>query len=313
MRFRKRYFVIGGLAALAILCSLLMLSMFPPRGAEQDCDTSRGGKSVAINGHIMWYDVYGKKKDKTPIYILAGGPGFSSEYIEPYIRFLAEKRTVVLFDGRCSGRSEYTADLSDCTYENYGKDLEELRKRITPDKDILILAHSGGGVTAMEYMTKYEEHVKGVIFVSSLASKTNTVYSDQYLRTGFPPFNQKYANAWFSANIRELYGEYIANKDVVGILDHCAINYALMMKNNAKDQYDYSEKLEKSQIPALVLYGRQCDVPMADKTAAQNIHGILENSQMYGFDSSGHFCFAEEPQLFKKKVNRFINEIEKNT
>lgn len=90
MRFRKRYFVIGGLAALAILCSLLMLSMFPPRGAEQDCDTSRGGKSVAINGHIMWYDVYGKKKDKTPIYILAGGPGFSSEYIEPYIRFLAK-------------------------------------------------------------------------------------------------------------------------------------------------------------------------------------------------------------------------------
>ena len=113
MRFRKRYFAIGGLAALAILCFLLMFSMFPPRGAEKDCDTSRGGKSIAINGHIMWYDVYGKKKDETPIYILAGGPGFSSEYIEPYILFLAKKRTVVLFDGRCSGRSEYTADLSE--------------------------------------------------------------------------------------------------------------------------------------------------------------------------------------------------------
>ena len=108
MRFRKRYFVIGGLAALAILCSLLMLSMFPPRGAEQDCDTPRGGKSVAINGHIMWYDVHGKKKYKTPIYILAGGPGFSSEYIAPSIRFLAKKRTVVLFDGGCSGSYEYT-------------------------------------------------------------------------------------------------------------------------------------------------------------------------------------------------------------
>lgn len=310
MKIKKRYPIIIAVVVVLVIFLLLMTSMMPARGAQKDCDTSRGGKSIAINGYIMWYDIFGEGKSGTPVYILAGGPGFSSEYMEQYVMFLAQDRPVIMFDGRCSGRSEYTEDLSDCTFENYAKDLEELRSRLTPDDDIILLAHSGGGVTAMEYMTAYEDNVESVIFVSSMASATDVFYSDEYLKTGFPPFNQKYANAWFSANIRELYGDYIANKDVIGILDHCDINYALMMKNCGKDKYDYKEQLEKSQIPVLALYGKECDNPMTDKNAAENLHGIFENSQMYGFEYSGHFCFAEEPELFEEKVNDFIKETE---
>ena len=73
MRFRKRYFAIGGLAALAILCFLLMFSMFPPRGAEKGCDTSRGGNThiytdgragIFIGIHRALYPVSGEEADR---------------------------------------------------------------------------------------------------------------------------------------------------------------------------------------------------------------------------------------------------------
>ena len=54
MKIKKRYPIIIAVVMVLAVFLLLMTSMMPPRGAQKDCDTSRGGKSIAINGHIMW-------------------------------------------------------------------------------------------------------------------------------------------------------------------------------------------------------------------------------------------------------------------
>lgn len=307
---KKRKLVLPILVILFLaVIGLCVLSMMPLYGDDKECDTSEGGNSIAINGHIMWYRMDNAEGKGTPIYVLAGGPGFSTDYMENYLEFLSENHPVIFYDGRCSGRSEYTADLSDCTYENYAEDVEVLRQRLTPDQKIILMAHSSGGVTAMAYLDKYEENLEGAVFISSVGYKTKVVFSDEYIHTGFPPFNQRYANSWFSINIKELYGDYIVNKEVENILDNTKINYALMMKNEAKDTYNYEKTLKKSSIPALILSGGEKDTPMTGKEEAQQLHELLENSTLYQFQHSGHFCFAEEPEIFQKKVNKFIENL----
>lgn len=308
---RKILILCISISVLLVIILLLFLSMMPFRGQEKECDTSGGGNSIAINGHIMWYKMCNPSGKGTPIYVLAGGPGFSSDYMEKYMTFLEQDHPVIFYDGRCSGRSEYQADLSDCTYENYAKDLEVLRERLTPQQKMILMAHSSGGITAMAYLEQYEEQLAGIIFISSAGGRTKVVYSDQYLHTGFPPFNQRYANAWFVLNIKELYDDYIVNKDIEGVLDNSKINYALMMKNEGRDKYDYEKALRKSDVAALILHGGERDTPMTGTAEAEKLHELLGNSQIYEFKNSGHFCFAEEPELFQEKVNEFLQSIER--
>jgi pimeloyl-ACP methyl ester carboxylesterase len=302
----KRLFIIAIFVCIFLIMLGLYRSMMPRLGAEQSCDTSSDGESIAINGHIMWIKVLNRESKATPIYVLGGGPGFSTNYLEKSLRFLAKDHPVIFFDGRCSGRSEYTADLSDCTFQNYAKDLEVLRSRLTPDRKIIILSHSSGAITAMAYADAYWNQLQGMIFISPVGYKTKVKYSDEYLHTGFPPFNQKYANVWFETNLDQLYGKYFANKEVEGVLKDIRVNYALMMKNEGKDHYNYKHSLRQIQVPTLIISGGKRETPITGSKESKKLAELIAGSTYYRFNHSGHFSFAEEPQHFKRVVNQFM-------
>lgn len=308
MKKRKGMFLAVVLFAVFLVAVVYaFLVMMPLKGANKACNTSENGKSIAINGHIMWYDVKNETGTGDPIYVIPGGPGFSTSYLQPYLQFLENgEHPVIYYDGRCGGKSQYTSDLSDCTYENYAKDIEVLRNRITPNKKIILLAHSSGGATALSYLSTYEENLSGIILVSSVGSKTRVFFTDAYLHTGLPPLDQTLSNMWFSNNVRAVYGSFVSNKKVAKVMDGCTVNYALMMKNEGRDKYDYTTDIKKSDVPTLILYGKTCDTPITDKSIAEELHSQLKNSTIYGIKKSGHFCFAERPEEFQERIEEFL-------
>ncbi len=283
------------------------LTTMPVSGATQKCNLDNTGNVVEVNGYDIWYKIYNYKSDNTPIYVIPGGNGFSSEYLEDSLDFLAEDHPVIFFDPRCSGNSEYTKDLSSCTFENYAKDLEALRNYLTPNKKIIVVAHSYAGATAMKYSIDYGNNLESMILISSVGSSKHIFLSNSYFKTGLPPINQTKSNKWYVDNISAMYGNYCENKDVLKSFKKTKFNYALMMKNAALDSYDYTDDLHNVNVPTLILVGNDKETPITNREIAKDLSKTIKNSKLYEFDNSGHFCFAEEPTKFKEVVNDFID------
>lgn len=299
-----KYFVFV-IFVIAVYCGCACV---PLCSAEKECDVSSGGFKVEISGRDIWYNIYNENSEETPIYVIAGGMGLSSDYLESGLMFLAENHPIIFYDGRCAGRSEYTRDLSDCTFENYAKDLEALRKYLTPDKDIIIISHSYGGAAAMQYVVDYQENVESMIFISSVGIRTGYYFSDAYFHTGVPPLDQNAANQWFIDNIGSIYGGSMTNSDCLKIFENTKINYSLMIKNNGLDKYDFSEQLKDVNVPCLVLVGGEKDTGLTNLAIAKELNDTLPNSEIFQFQNSGHFCFFEEYDSFKDKISEFLKK-----
>ena len=303
---RIKKVIISVVILLLITIGYCFAACMPFHGVEKECDVSRGGQKLKISGRDIWYKIYNENAKGTPVYVIAGGTGLSSDYLESGLMFLSDTHPVVFYDGRCAGRSEYTSDLSDCTFKNYAKDLESLRKYLTPEKDIIIAAHSYGGATALQYACDYSDNMESMILISSVGAKTSLFFSDAYFHTGLPPLDQEKANKWFIDNIEYTFGAKSDKSDIPALFKNSSFNYALMMRNNALERYDLTEELGRSDVPVLILVGGDSETPITNIEIAEELHGILKNSRLHQFEDCGHFCFAEEPDLFKDTVMNFL-------
>lgn len=72
---------------------------------------------------------------------------------------LEETHKLVFLDMRGSGRSE---EKPPYTHEQWAADIDELRKQLNADK-IAIHGGSYGGYMALEYVTRYPQHVSHVM------------------------------------------------------------------------------------------------------------------------------------------------------
>lgn len=99
-----------------------------------------------------------------PVLYLHGGPGQASISFEQMGGSALESfATMHYLDQRGAGRSDSAADLS------LGRmlgDIDEVR-RWTGRERIYLLAHSFGGVLAVNYAARYPEHVAGLILVGA--------------------------------------------------------------------------------------------------------------------------------------------------
>lgn len=298
------------IAVIIIIAVYSICACMPLRSINSECDTENGGYKVEINGHDIWYNIYNQESEMSPVYVIAGGTGLSSDYLEESLMFISESRPVIFYDGRCQGRSEYKSDLKNCNFENYAKDLETLRKYLTPDDDIIILCHSYGGATALQYAADYQENVEAMIFLSSVGLKTKLMASDAYFRTGLPPLNQEKANQWYVDNMAEIYKDYIADESVKSLFEYTRINYALYMKNDALDKYDVTDELTGCKIPALIFVGGEKETPITDKSVAEELHQAFVNSEIHEFSECGHFLFYEAHNEFCDLTVDFLSNLE---
>jgi proline iminopeptidase len=306
--FKKILFLV--VAIIIIIAIYSIRACMPFRGINKECDTENGGYKVEINGYDIWYNIYNEESELSPVYVIAGGTGLSSDYLEDSLMFIAESRPVIFYDGRCQGRSEYKSDLKNCDFENYAEDLEALRKYLTPEDDIILLCHSYGGATALQYAVDYQENVEAMIFLSSVGVKTKLMASDAYFRTGFPPLNQEKANQWYVDNMAEIYRNYIADESVKNLFEDTKINYALYMKNDALDKYDFTDELTDCKIPALIFVGGEKETPITDKNVAEELSQTFVNSEMHVFSECGHFLFYEQHDEFCELTDDFLSNLE---
>jgi proline iminopeptidase len=111
------------------------------------------------------YKVWTKKigAGQTKVLLLHGGPGASHEYLEVMESFLPQAGIeVYYYDQLGCNNSDQPDDPSLWTLTRYTEEVEEVRRALGLEQFVLY-GHSWGGILAIEYALKYQEHLRGLV------------------------------------------------------------------------------------------------------------------------------------------------------
>ncbi len=128
-----------------------------------------GIRMIAVVGGK--YKVWTKKIGSGPIKVLLlhGGPGFTHSYLEAMESFLPQAGIeIYYYDQLGCGNSDIPDDPALWTLPRYVEEVEEVRRGLGLDNFILY-GHSWGGMLAIDYALKYQQHLRGLV-ISNMAA-----------------------------------------------------------------------------------------------------------------------------------------------
>ena len=142
---------------------------------RHDSVQTGGVKIIPVNTPQGTFNVWTKTIGSNPgirVLLLHGGPGCTHEYWECMESFLPrEGIEFIYYDQLGSAYSDQPSDSSLWTTERFVEELEQVRQALQLDKsNFFLLGHSWGGILAMEYALKYQQHLKGLIISNMMAS-----------------------------------------------------------------------------------------------------------------------------------------------
>ena len=289
---------------------------------------------VDSHGVLIYYKALGQGK---PLVILHGGPGASHDYFLPYLLPLARENRLIFIDERGSGRSQKLEDPSGYTVENMVEDVEVVRQALDLGK-ISLLGHSCGGVLAQAYALKYQENLSGLILCSTFHSTTkmNEVFKkikanmapellariEKMEKAGLYSHGKDYEKgrytseymiaAWGEGYFPYLYQNHPdANYDPVANGNMAWDVYREMWGSSGEFVIDgnlksveYADRLSIITVPTLITVG---DNDECAPSLSEEMHQKITGSKLVVFPKSGHMTFVDQPDLFIKTVNEFLN------
>lgn len=134
-----------------------------------------GIKMIPIKTPVGTFKVWTKTIGNHPrikVLLLHGGPAMTHEYMEAFESFFPKEGfEMIEYDQLGSYYSDQPTDSSLWTTERFVEEVEQVRQALGLTKDnFYLLGNSWGGILAMEYALKYQQHLKGLIICNMMAS-----------------------------------------------------------------------------------------------------------------------------------------------
>ncbi len=124
---------------------------------------------VPVPGGNVWYRIVGADTAGTPLLVLHGGPGASSDYLEP-LEALADERPVIFYDQLGGGNSDRPDDPSLWTVNRSVAEIEAVCKALDLE-EVHMLGQSWGTALAVEYtLADGRDRVRSLILSSPCLS-----------------------------------------------------------------------------------------------------------------------------------------------
>ena len=118
----------------------------------------------AVEGGRIWYKVSGAGT-ATPLFLVHGGPGFSSFYLKS-LEELGDERPIVRYDQLGGGKSDTISDTTLFTLDRMVRELDRLRAHLGYER-VHVLGHSFGATIAVEYYRAHPARVRSLILGGS--------------------------------------------------------------------------------------------------------------------------------------------------
>ena len=142
--------------------------------SNSDDQFTGGIKMIPITTPKGTFKVWTKRVGNNPtmkVLLLHGGPGGTHESFECFDGYLPnEEIEYIYYDQLDSYYSDKPNDSTLWTTEHFVEEVEQVRKALHLNKDnFYLLGQSWGGILAMEYALKYQDHLKGLIISNMMA------------------------------------------------------------------------------------------------------------------------------------------------
>jgi len=153
-----------------------------------------GVKMIPITTPKGDFRVWTKRVGNNPtlkVLLLHGGPGATHEYFEGFDSFFPGAGIeYYYYDQLGSTYSDQPDDDSLWTIDRYVDEVEQVRQALNLDKDnFCLLGQSWGGILAMEYAFKYQQHLKCLVISNMMDSIP--AYNDYAHKVLMPAMDQQ--------------------------------------------------------------------------------------------------------------------------
>src|SRR5262249_35420778 len=158
-------------------------------------DVLTGGvKMIPIATPKGTFKVWTKRTGNSPtmkVLLLHGGPGATHEYMEAFDSYFpAANIEYYYYDQLGSAFSDQPDDVSLWDLPRFVEEVEQVRTALKLDTpNFYLLGQSWGGMLAIEYALKYQQHLKGLVISNMMASIP--AYNEYATKTLMPAMDQK--------------------------------------------------------------------------------------------------------------------------
>ena len=291
-----------------LFLSLLLLSL------QLSAATFRSDDGVTLH-----YEVLGKGD---PIVLLAGGPGFSPDYLRPVAETLSKHYAAVLFHQRGTGKSMLEKyDGSVMALKNLVADLDALRRELKQEK-LTLVGHSFGGILSMMYAREHPDRIRALALIDSGGPTLQSVPKfNANLEARFTAEEKASIKEWSDpermkadrkravlAITKAKTPAYFADRSKAKLLmdpmDEQSFNDAVFWSIVPQMMMlDLRSGLEKVKAPVLVIHGRHDPLE-----SAEEVHATFAGSRLELIDDAGHFPWLEQPEKVYGALKAFLAE-----
>lgn len=274
---------------------------------------------VEVNGTELFVKRMGAGE---PIVVVHGGPVMEHGYLLPHLEPLADDYELIFYDQRLSGRSAGTTEPESVRVATFVDDIEALREELNLGK-IHLMAHSWGGMLAINYAIRYGDNLRSLILLDSMAASSELWQAEQAAlgeritpearseMTAFretEAFRQREPEA-IATMLRMSFRGQFADAAKLDLLDLYVPNdyvsrssqFGAMMVD--LESFDLHADLASVTIPALVLYGAD---ELGATLGGTALAEALPNATYALIPNAGHFPFIENPTAFFAAIRNFL-------
>jgi proline-specific peptidase len=259
-----------------------------------------------------------KLLDKTPLLLLAGGPGLSVDTLSS-IFSLGIDHPVIGYDQIGSGKSTRSNEIKLIRINDFIKQFIAFIDEMGLSK-VHLLGHSWGAMLSSVITIRYPERIKSLILYSGIADWKNCLQKRDRIKSSLPEHTKLILERYereknFSAP------EYIKAREEFDNQFCCRVpwpasvqaaindmdfgtNYMMWGREDSElPKFSITHELKKIVCPTLIIEGQYDGYSTGQ--AELFLSGIPKN-QLVRFNNSSHYAHIEEPEKFKAEIINFI-------
>lgn len=302
-----------------------------------DSIEAAGVKMIPIKTPVGDFKVWTKRFGNNPkikILLLHGGPAMTHEYMECFETFFQrEGYEFYEYDQLGSYYSDQPKDSSLWTIGRFVDEVEQVRKAIDADStNFFVLGNSWGGILAMEYALKHQQHLKGLIVANMVASAPEYgKYAADVLAKQMDPAvlaevraieaKKDFSNPrYMELLIPNFYKKHLCRLEewpdgFNRAMKHVNGEIYTMMQGPSEfgisgrlANWDIKNRLHEIVKPTLMI-GAKHDT--MDPAAMEQQSKLVKNGKYLFCPNGSHLSMWDDQKVFMKGVIDFINEVAK--
>ncbi|MGD9713676.1 MAG: proline iminopeptidase-family hydrolase [Thermomicrobiales bacterium] len=276
---------------------------------------------VDVGAGRVWYESAGAGPT---VLLLHGGPGASSDYLQPIMRVANQGFRVVRYDQLGSFHSDKPEDPELWQVPRFVEEVEIVRSALNLGK-VHLIGQSWGSFLALEYALTHSHGLASLVLYSGAASTRQCVAGMNKLRSELPADDREMLTSYENAGetnapeylrvVDKLLKAHLLRIDpwpawyrecfsrtAAPVFETMWGPNEFTCAGNLRD-WDRTRDLGRVTVPTLVLCGRYDEViPECSETLAAGIPG----AELHIFEESSHHAHLEQPEEFYRVLENFL-------